>query len=140
MFVGVFVKGKRCGRRRGGAKHDEHGHSAVPARAADFGELSRAEAAKRRRSKQASAEEVDAFVQHGLAQGWKPATLQRRLAALKAFFDVRADENSQPDRVNPVDPAQAPRRGNACRAMYRTRACNDYGWRLSSRVTKCGSR
>lgn len=46
--------------------------------------------------------DVDAFVEHGLAQGWKPTTLQRRLAALKVFFAFCADETDQPDRPNPV--------------------------------------
>ncbi len=56
--------------------------------------------------------EVDAFVEHGLAQGWKPATLQRRVAALKVFFAFCADETDQPDRPNPVvTERHAPRRG-----------------------------
>lgn len=56
--------------------------------------------------------DVDAFVEFGLAQGWKPATLQRRVAALKVFFDFCADGTDQPDRPNPVQPARhAPRRG-----------------------------
>jgi integrase/recombinase XerC len=56
--------------------------------------------------------DIEAFVDHGLAQGWKPATLQRRVAALKVFFDFCADESEQGDRPNPVQPARhAPRRG-----------------------------
>ncbi len=56
--------------------------------------------------------DIEAFVDHGLAQGWKPATLQRRVAALKVFFDFCADESEQDDRPNPVQPSRhAPRRG-----------------------------
>jgi site-specific recombinase XerD len=55
---------------------------------------------------------VAAFVDHGLKQGWKPTTLQRRVAALKVFFDFVADESEQADRPNPVQPSRhAPRRG-----------------------------
>jgi len=56
--------------------------------------------------------DIEAFVDHGLSQGWKPATLQRRVAALKVFFDFCADEIEQGDRPNPVQPSRhAPRRG-----------------------------
>ncbi len=56
--------------------------------------------------------DVEAFVDHGLKQGWKPTTLQRRVAALKVFFDFCADESEQVDRPNPVQPSRhAPRRG-----------------------------
>jgi site-specific recombinase XerD len=56
--------------------------------------------------------DIEAFLDHGLAQGWKPATLQRRVAALKVFFDFCADESEQEDRPNPVQPSRhAPRRG-----------------------------
>jgi site-specific recombinase XerD len=56
--------------------------------------------------------DIELFVDHGLAQGWKPTTLQRRVAALKVFFDFCADESEQEDRPNPVQPARhAPRRG-----------------------------
>ena len=56
--------------------------------------------------------DVDGFVDAGLSQGWQPATLQRRVAALRAFFAFCADESGQPDRPNPVQPERhAPRRG-----------------------------
>jgi site-specific recombinase XerD len=56
--------------------------------------------------------DVDAFVDAGLAQDWRPATLARRVAALRAFFTFCADESGQPDRANPVQPERhAPRRG-----------------------------
>jgi integrase/recombinase XerD len=56
--------------------------------------------------------DIEAFVDHGLNQGWKPSTLQRRVAALKVFFDFCADESEQLDRPNPVQPSRhAPRRG-----------------------------
>ena len=55
--------------------------------------------------------DIELFVDHGLAQGWKPTTLQRRVAALKVFFDFCADESEQEDRPNPVQPSRhAPRR------------------------------
>jgi site-specific recombinase XerD len=57
--------------------------------------------------------DVDGFVDGGQAQGWRPATLSRRVAALKAFFAFCADESGQLDRPNPVQPARhAPRRGD----------------------------
>ena len=57
--------------------------------------------------------DVDAFVDAGLAQGWRPATLARRVAALKAFFAFCADASDQLDRPNPVQPERhAPRRGD----------------------------
>src|SRR6266496_1697502 len=56
--------------------------------------------------------DIEAFVDRGLVLGWKPATLQRRVAALKVFFDFCADESEQEDRLNPVQPSRhAPRRG-----------------------------
>jgi site-specific recombinase XerD len=56
--------------------------------------------------------DIEAFVDHGLALSWKPTTLQRRVAALKVFFDFCADESEQEDRPNPVQPSRhAPRRG-----------------------------
>ncbi|MFQ6102242.1 MAG: tyrosine-type recombinase/integrase [Anaerolineae bacterium] len=39
---------------------------------------------------------------HQHAQGLSPATVKRRAAALKAFFDFVAEELEQPDRPNPV--------------------------------------
>src|SRR3990172_8850530 len=57
--------------------------------------------------------DVDAFLDAGLAQGWRPATLARRVAALKAFFAFCADASDQLDRPNPVQPERhAPRRGD----------------------------
>jgi site-specific recombinase XerD len=56
--------------------------------------------------------DIEAFLDHGLKQGWKPATLQRRVAALKVFFDFCADESEQQEWPNPVQPSRhAPRRG-----------------------------
>jgi site-specific recombinase XerD len=42
--------------------------------------------------------DIEAFVDYRLKQGWKPTTLQRRLAALKVFVDFCADESEQEDR------------------------------------------
>jgi site-specific recombinase XerD len=56
--------------------------------------------------------DIDAFVDAGQARGWKAATLQRRVAALKVFFDFYADLQQEPDRPNPVQlHTQAPRVG-----------------------------
>jgi site-specific recombinase XerD len=55
--------------------------------------------------------DIDSFVDYRLNQGWKPTTLQRRVAALKVFFDFCADESQQDERPNPVQPSRhAPRR------------------------------
>jgi len=55
--------------------------------------------------------DIEAFVDYRLKQGWKPTTLQRRLAALKVFVDFCADESEQEDRPNPVQRSRhAPRR------------------------------
>lgn len=56
--------------------------------------------------------DIDAFVDAGQQRGWKAATLQRRVAALKVFFDFYADLQQEPDRPNPVQVhAHAPRVG-----------------------------
>jgi integrase/recombinase XerD len=56
--------------------------------------------------------DIDAFVDVGQAQGWSVATRQRRVAALKVFFEFCAEETDTLDRPNPVQPARhAPRRG-----------------------------
>ena len=46
--------------------------------------------------------DIDAFVDHGQAQGWKPATLRRRVATLKTFFEFYARETGTLDQPNPV--------------------------------------
>jgi site-specific recombinase XerC len=55
---------------------------------------------------------VDTFVEAGQQQrGWKSATLQRRVAALKVFFDFCADETGDLERANPVERGRhAPKR------------------------------
>ena len=59
------------------------------------------------------AEVTRADVDAVLTEGWRPATLQRRAAALNAFFAFCADASDQPDRPNPVQPERhAPRRGD----------------------------
>jgi site-specific recombinase XerD len=56
--------------------------------------------------------DIDAFVDAGQQRGWKAATLQRRVAALKVFFDFYGDIQQEPDRPNPVQVhAHAPRLG-----------------------------
>ncbi len=46
--------------------------------------------------------EVDAFVDQQRASGLASATVKRRVAALKTFFDFLAEELGQPERPNPV--------------------------------------
>jgi len=45
---------------------------------------------------------VDAFVDHQRAQGLAPATVKRRAAALKTFFDFLAEALGERQRPNPV--------------------------------------
>ena len=55
--------------------------------------------------------DIDAFVDQGQARGWKPATVRRRVAALKTFFEFYARETGTLDQPNPVQTAQhAPKR------------------------------
>jgi len=49
-----------------------------------------------------TAHDVDAFVDHERARGMSPATVKRRAAALKTFFDFLAEELGKPDTHNPV--------------------------------------
>jgi site-specific recombinase XerD len=46
--------------------------------------------------------QIDAFVQQQYERGLSPASVKRRVAALKSFFDFMADELDQPERPNPV--------------------------------------
>lgn len=46
--------------------------------------------------------DIEAFVDRGAEAGWKPATIRRRVAALKAFFDFCAEETDRLDEPNPV--------------------------------------
>lgn len=56
--------------------------------------------------------DLEAFVDAGHAKGWKPATLARRVAALKTFFEFCAAETEAWDKPNPVQPHRhAPKRG-----------------------------
>jgi len=56
--------------------------------------------------------DIDAFVEAGQRQGWKPATVQRRVAALKTFFEFWAVETNTLECPNPVQPQRhAPKRG-----------------------------
>ncbi|MBC8265158.1 MAG: tyrosine-type recombinase/integrase [Anaerolineales bacterium] len=57
--------------------------------------------------------DIDAFVDRGGEAGWKPATIRRRVAALKAFFDFCAEETGRLDEPNPVCFSRhAPKRGH----------------------------
>ena len=47
-------------------------------------------------------QDVDAFVDQQRARGLAPATVKRRAATLKAFFDFLAEEMGEPNRPNPV--------------------------------------
>jgi len=46
--------------------------------------------------------DIDTFVDAQHARGLAPATVKRRAAALKTFFDFLADELREPQRLNPV--------------------------------------
>lgn len=57
-------------------------------------------------------QDIDVFADYGQRQGWKPATLTRRVAALKTFFEFWATETNTLDCPNPVQPERhAPKRG-----------------------------
>ena len=57
-------------------------------------------------------QDIDAFLEFGQQQPWKPATLARRVAALKTFFEFWAVETNTLERPNPVQPwRHAPKRG-----------------------------
>lgn len=57
-------------------------------------------------------QDIDAFVDYGQQQGWKPATLTRRVAAMKTFFEFWAVETNTLEQPNPVQPwRHAPKRG-----------------------------
>ncbi|MBI4315919.1 MAG: tyrosine-type recombinase/integrase [Chloroflexi bacterium] len=45
---------------------------------------------------------VDTFVDHQRTRGLAPATVKRRVAALKTFFDFMAETLGEPQRPNPV--------------------------------------
>src|SRR6266508_2384103 len=57
--------------------------------------------------------DIEAFVDRGLVLGWKPATLQRRVAALKVFFDFCADESEHVFLLIPLQPRCTPFRYTA---------------------------
>ncbi len=65
--------------------------------------------------------DIEAFVDHGLAQGWKPTTLQRRVAALLSSSisaPTKASKRTGPIRCSPL---AMPRVGvNGCRAICPT--------------------
>ncbi|NOZ50115.1 MAG: tyrosine-type recombinase/integrase [Chloroflexi bacterium] len=47
-------------------------------------------------------QDVDHFVDHQYERGLAPATVKRRVAALKTCFDFLAEESEDPERPNPV--------------------------------------
>ncbi len=49
-----------------------------------------------------TAEDIDGFVDHQIAAGLSPATINRRLASLHTFFECLASEKSERDWPNPV--------------------------------------
>jgi site-specific recombinase XerD len=49
-----------------------------------------------------TAHDVDSFVDQQCAQGLAPATVKRRVASLKTFFDFVNEELTETDRLNPV--------------------------------------
>ena len=46
--------------------------------------------------------DIDAFIDHQRQSGMKPATIKRRAAALKTFFDFLAEESEEPNWPNPI--------------------------------------
>ena len=50
-----------------------------------------------------SRQEIDEFIDNQRALGKSAATIKRRAASLKSFFNFMADELNEPKRVNPVD-------------------------------------
>jgi len=57
-------------------------------------------------------QDIDAFVDYGQGHEWKPATVRRRVAALKTFFEFYAEEMDTLEQPNPVQPwRQSPKRG-----------------------------
>jgi len=50
-----------------------------------------------------SRREIDEFVDSQRASGKSAATIKRRVASLKSFFNFMADDLNEPKRVNPVD-------------------------------------
>ncbi len=50
-----------------------------------------------------SRQEIDEFVDSQRASGKSAATIKRRTASLKSFFNFMADDLNEPERVNPVD-------------------------------------
>jgi site-specific recombinase XerD len=57
-------------------------------------------------------QDIDRFVDYGREHEWKPATVRRRVAALKTFFEFYAEEMNTLEQPNPVQPwRQSPKRG-----------------------------
>jgi site-specific recombinase XerD len=88
-------------------------------------------------------QDIDAFVDHGQQLGWKPATLTRRVAALKTFFEFWAVETNTLDSPNPVHPERhAPKRGQRLPRDVPDDVLDgkaDSGWPSTSRATRSGS-
>ena len=55
-----------------------------------------------KRPDQVSVQDVDRFVDHQVSQGLRPATINRRLAALRTFFEFLAAEKPDREWPNPV--------------------------------------
>jgi site-specific recombinase XerD len=49
-------------------------------------------------------QDIDAFVDYGREHQWKPATVQRRVAALETFFEFYAEETNRLEQPNAVQP------------------------------------
>jgi site-specific recombinase XerD len=57
-------------------------------------------------------QDMDAFVDYGRQHAWKAATVRRRVAALKTFFEFYAEGMNRLDQPKPVQPwRQSPKRG-----------------------------
>lgn len=51
---------------------------------------------------QVTVQDIDGFVASGQEQGWRPTTVNRRLATVRSFFDFLASEEPERYLVNPV--------------------------------------
>jgi site-specific recombinase XerD len=56
--------------------------------------------------------DIDAFVDEQRQAGRASATVKRRVAALKTFFDFLAETLGEPQRLNPVSMRRHPRPGH----------------------------
>jgi site-specific recombinase XerD len=61
--------------------------------------------------------DIDAFIDQQRQAGMKPATIKRRAAALKTFFDFLAEESGELNWPNPVRMKRHAGRRGGCRVI-----------------------